>query len=749
MPTRNFVSDFGAVGDGQREAVNVTVTSGSPTLTVSSAIFDPLTIAGKSLTVWSASGSKTGVVQASPSPTSTEVTLNSNFSYSATSEAGDVLWGTDNASAFTGASGSWRAFAISETDPGDIPVLEVPDGRYCMNAAAMMDGVLNSARVTGVSGNAADCIFSQLNPNAEFRFGAQPAIRFNRGYNTTQTGGNSVRLQTAAAGAMSSTVVDFDTTAADGSTFGSRVVVGRACLLACFDMQGTNESFFGYPPNNYFFEWNVIAGYNAGTGVVTFETPLTQEYKSTYPRWGLENTQFGSDQGGPFTMWIAPDGYNNTVTLENLTIDNPYNQSAIHLRHWIGNNLVMSTGVLAGQSGLYPTQNDTVVLNNCVYPQELEIDKMTNLVTWNNCTIRKLRQQSASPNRMIINGGSIQSLETSKYTECNNATFTGTADITLGVTTHGRTNRVVLNGCTGIATIARTPATTDDLFGTTGTGSQGAASDRYDFSTGVLRFLKTDNVGNGGVPGNSGQQNLTRLLVPGTWIWFDFKYIDQVSDVYEDGTYCYIRFANTTSWPFTPVSKLYPHSCPDLTVTGCSGTASNLDDFQLAPSRSPAFSYSKRTIVAGASGTTVDGTKNPLLLGRFVSETLNVTTAYVGGVGNLIFNDSQFLNRNYSKRSDYTTSATFGSSVNMRIAGERVIRAATTPTGAQSNDSLEDMTTPGQVNFLGSGPAGTIFSANVTNGETPTVTVEYIMDHGIPPPLPTAVVPLRFRLRAS
>jgi hypothetical protein len=743
MPTVNLVSDFGGVGDGQRETVNITVSSGAATLTVGTAIFVVGDV-GKTISIWNGANFKTASISGFTS--STVVTLNSNFAFSATASSSDVLWGTDNTNAFTGASGSWRAYARTQTDLEDPPILEIPDGNYLLGVGAgsggiggaMCVGVLNNVTIRGQSGTAANCKLMMLQ-NGELRFGHDPGIRSNRGlYNS---GGNSVRLQTAVRWATSVFLSDPTGTDDAAATYGSRVVEGRACLLACYDMQSLNDRDFGYPPNSFFTEWNRISAYNSGTGEVTLETALTQNYSSSHPQWGPDDTSFasghtsGSDQGGPFTMWIAPDGYQYSITLEDFTIDDPHSQSACHARYVTCNNLIM-TGF-----GLYPTQTDVMEMNDCVYPVQLEVDKMTNQVTWNNCTLNRLQQQSASPNRMILNGGTITTLDTARYTEANNVAIT---NVLPGVSSYGRTDRVILNNCTGIENFQRTGASTDDLGGTS--GSPVAASAFYEFSGGVMRFLLSRNDA-GAWNSSTGQQNPTRCLMPGTWILFDDKYIDQVQEVYTDATYCYIRWANTTDWPFTPVSRLKVHPCPDWTVTNCTGTAPGLEDFNQATARAPIYSYSKRSIVAGASAATVNGNHNVTLLGKFVSEKLNVTTAYVG-VGSLTFNDSQFLNRTYVKRSDWTTSATFGSTINMKVAGERVIRAATTATGAQASDSLEDMTTPGEVNFTGVAAAGTIFSANVTNGETPTITVEYTMDHGIPAAVPTAVVPLRLRLRA-
>lgn len=747
MPTKNLVSDFGGVGDGQRQTVNITVNSGSGVLTiVGTTPFNPATIAGKTISVWNGSNYNTGVVQASPTPTSSVVTLNSNFTWNATNSSADVLWGTDNTNAFTGTTGSWRAYARTQTNPADIPILEIPDGNYLINVGAgagglggaMHVGVLNSVKVRGQSGNAANCVLMNL-ANGEMRLGHNVAIAPRAGL--TNIGGNSVRLQTGTQGSTTVTLVSPAGTDLGGSTYGSRVVVGRACLLAAFDTQSLNNSDYGYPPNSFYTEWNKITAYNSGTGVVTLETPLTQTYKSTFPQWGRLDTSFGSggtqgsDQGGPFTMWIADAGFENTVTLEDFTIDDPHNQTAASVRYLVCNRLVM-TGF-----GLYPTQSDIIEMNSCVYPNSLEVDKMVNQVTWNNCTLRKLQQQSASPNKMILNGGSIGALETARYTEANNVAIT---NVFVGCSGYGRTDRVILNNCS-VDSIQRAACLTADLGGTNPGGVVNADS-FYDFSTGVMRFLKTRNDA-GAWNSNVGQQNPTRFFMPGTWVTFDDKYIDQITDVTDDGTYINISFANTTAWPFTPVSRIKCHPCPDWTVTNCTGTAPELEDFNQATARRPIYSYSKRSIVAGASAATVNSNNNVTLLGKLVSETLTVTSVFTGGTA-LTFKDSQFTNRTYIKRSDWSASATYGNTINMKVLGARVVRGATTATGAQTGDTLMDMTTPGEVNFTGPAAAGTIFSANVSNGDTPTISVEYIMDQGIPSPVPSAVAPLRLRLRA-
>lgn len=748
MPTKNLVSDFGAVGDGQRQTVDGTITSGTGALAVDSSIFVVGDV-GKAIAIWLYHPSTGGIQYYFGAITGytsgTQITISPNISFAVPNSGDasiDVLWGTDNTSAFTGATGSWRAYARTQTNPADIPVLEIPDGNYAFNSGAgagqaMHVGVLNSMKVTGVSGVAANCKLMQFG-NGEMRFGTDVAIAANRGLQANQSGiaGNSVRLQTVAAGSSTATLSNPSGTDAAGATYGNRIVIGRVCLIAAYDMQCTYEGEFGYPPNSFFFEWNVITAYDSGTGVVTLENPTTQQYKSTFPRWSKETTIFAADQGGPATMWVTPDGYNNTLTIENIMIDSPHNQCSCHIRHWVANNIDMNGG-----PGLYPTQNDTVVINDSVYLAGLEIDKMTNEVTWNNCTLNRLAQQSASPNRMIVNGGTINILETAKYTEANNVTFTGaTRKVALGVQAYGRTDRVILNSCTNIAEFQRFGADTIDLG-----GSVPVTPDNfYTFVGGVMRFLKSENDSAGG----TGQQNVTRCFMPGTWILFDDKYMDQVADVYEDGTYCYIQFSNTTDWPFTPITRLQVHPCPDITVRNCTGTARELEDLNQAPARTPMYSYSKRTYVAGATATTA--IPGPLLLGKPTAIKFTVTSLFTGGTA-LNFNQFQFSNGRYLKQSDFSLLSNLGNTINMKtgLNQTRVVANLAAGSNAQTGDTLFNFSAVGSsVWFWNNGFSSPNFSANVSNGDTPTVVVEWIMDQGIPAILPTAVVPLRFRLRA-
>jgi len=314
--------------------------------------------------------------------------------------------------------------------------------------------------------------------------------------------------------------------------------------------------------------------------------------------------------------------------------------------------------------------------------------------------------------------------------------FTGTASLTFGISSYGRQDRAVINNCTGIATIADARAQTDDLDGS---GTATNASDFYTFVGGVVRVLLSENTSSG----NPGQANILRCLAPGTWVTFDDKIIDRVVDVYSDGTYFYVQFQSTTSWPIT-VQRIKVHPCPDVTVTNCTGTAAQLEDLNQAPARAPLYSFTKRAYVATSSATVKPAPGS--LIGRLSVAKFTPTSVYTGA--SLTFKLSQFDNWPVLLESDHTSTTNIAATINMKIAGERNLVNASAGTGAQSGDSLTNLTSSGSVWFYRASNSFPIFSTGVSNGETPTIEVEIRTDQGIPSPVQTAVVPLRFRLRA-
>jgi len=703
MPTHDLVTDFGGSGDGQRTSITASITSGaSPVLTPAAGVGGPFASGdvGKAIfVVYSSTSYPTG----NTPPTITAynagtgaITLSGTNSTSASSVTMNILWGTNNDTALT----AWKAWAVVQVGQ---TILTIPSGRFVCSPNPFRMPNQGLPDVKWVGAGAGSTIISQLVPS-EMRLGGDIPT-YQKGLSS---GGNSARIATAAAGASSVTLVD-------SATYGSKITVGRWCLIAGFDLQGAGSGNYGYPPNLMFYEWNKITGYSSG--VVSLLNPLTQAYKSTWPEWTADDA-FHADLGGPATIWVCDADFDSTVELNDLTLDSPYNQNAILCRDIILRR-VTHTG-----PGTYPTQCNTFTADTCTYVQSLEMDKIVGTVSFTDCALDIVHIQSASPNTLNITGGTLTQLQgTPKRFILSGVAFSGAGGndkrIQFGASTFGCTSYGTVTSCTDIATFARNSGGTNDV---------GTASSFYSFNAGVMRFLKSANDG-------SAKENVTRLLTPGAWVTFDDLYIDQVTDVYEDGTYCYIQWRTLTDWPFTPVSIMKPHPCPDFTMRSCTGTAVQLEDWNQAPARIPLYSYSKRTYTADGTGTTVKATPN--VMGRLVTAKYTVTTP-----GSVTFNQSQFNNWTMYK-SDYSTYS-YGPTIACVNGGLRTVTGATTASGAQGADSIPDLTSVGQLWSPGSSNSGPVFSANGSNA---VITVEINADQGIPAISSTQSAKVRLRVR--
>src|SRR5262249_30712829 len=68
----------------------------------------------------------------------------------------------------------------------------------------------------------------------------------------------------------------------------SVLTVGNYAIVMGYDMQGTWNSGYGYPPNPAFHDFVKVTDIDTGTGVVTFDIPLNYDYKSTWPKVSLD-----------------------------------------------------------------------------------------------------------------------------------------------------------------------------------------------------------------------------------------------------------------------------------------------------------------------------------------------------------------------------------------------------------------------------------------------------------------------------
>lgn len=211
-------------------------------------------------------------------------------------------------------------------------------------------------------------------------------------------------------------------------------------------------------------------------------------------------------------------------------------------------------------------------------------------------------------------------------------------------------------------------------------------------------------------------------------------------------------YVQTSETGGMPAPALYP-TTNELTITvpaartvyfeNCSGTDQAVDLSQAAARNRPLSSYTKRTYDGQTGWTTTNGPSVPMF-GNIVSLKVNVLTPYTGV-------DTLSLTFNLRRMVGDTQTGTYSfyaGTINLKIAGERVMLPNGVTTGAQTGDS--------SLNLAATNWACQTMqpqtSRNIT-GESaataPLFTIEMITDQGFPAEVPTAVVPLRFRLRAA
>ena len=208
----------------------------------------------------------------------------------------------------------------------------------------------------------------------------------------------------------------------------------------------------------------------------------------------------------------------------------------------------------------------------------------------------------------------------------------------------------------------------------------------------------------------------------------------------------------TTNWAgeIPPVSQIspingklrltIPHGY-SATFTNCTGTNRAVDLSQTGAQGKPLDSYTKREFNGQTDFTTTRYTESIGCLGRVTSIKVNVITPYTGA-GTLTM---QPILRGWVG-DVYTGSSSFYTpTINLKIAGERVFTPGNAATGAQTGDTLTALSS----SLFNHGTYYPQQSRDITGESSatrPTYTIEIITDQGFST-APTAVMPLRFRLR--
>jgi hypothetical protein len=179
---------------------------------------------------------------------------------------------------------------VGETD--DI-VLTIPAGDYHMSTD---QPIVLFSQATPSPGSVTDLVVS--------------------GYGVSISNGNNIggfgieqaaenRIATASAGAISITCL----VPSDAADFAS----GDWCMLGAI-----NTQLFSYPNNLAIFEYLQVASADAGTGVVTFTTPLQYGYRSTYPNYP---EQVFAHEDGAATIYVLDPRWSQTVEIRGVTFE--------------------------------------------------------------------------------------------------------------------------------------------------------------------------------------------------------------------------------------------------------------------------------------------------------------------------------------------------------------------------------------------------------------------------------------------
>jgi hypothetical protein len=494
---------------------------------------------------------------------------------------------------------------------------------------------------------------------------------------------HSARIATVTAGASSVTLLNLS----DSSKF----AVGNYALMAGLDLMG-----YGYPPNPHYFEYVQITGIDSASGTVTFNVPLKNTYKSTWPTY-FAGSQFEADQGGPATLYALDPSWNTQVEYDGLTISRPNGQT-----YAVGKSVTYKDVTFTGENCGIPTENLVwQAINVTMLTCGIEADKLVGTVAFTGGTIHSITFQSSSIDLLTMDGTTVTGFinGTPKNAIIANSTI---ANFNPGAIAFGRSDQVT---CTNCELAAISPLGVVDRGGP---GDPGV-NNVYTMAGGVI------TVPNSLAP--------LRWAVPGTDAFWVGQYDNEgpftIVDVTQDATNTYVRTSMTGGFPSIPTyaGKLYirVHPAPQFTCTNCTGSADAIDLSQ-APAGAPIYSYSKRTY----SGATIVSTPGVHLWGTIVEAKMTIAQSYSGMQSTLSLNAVAQFN-NYPTISSNGSILYFGPIVNTKLLGERDVLPFSV-TGARSGDSLS---APGSVWFTG--PVAPYLTTNVSTESSsvwPIITIE-------------------------
>ncbi len=195
-----------------------------------------------------------------------------------------------------------------------------------------------------------------------------------------------------------STTIDF--TACPGAGCSAALALfspGAPVELTGIDLQGSGAS----PSNPGFWDFLTVA--TVTTTGVTVTTPVTHDYKSTWPNYGPGGA-FATDPGGPATLYALDPSWPLRVEYNQVIIDQVGNQTNCR-----GLSCTFKNASFTGTACAISTENGTFALINSVMTScGIEIDKNVDLAVIQNTTaLNGVAYQSSSVKQSIISRANI------------------------------------------------------------------------------------------------------------------------------------------------------------------------------------------------------------------------------------------------------------------------------------------------------------------------------------------------------
>jgi hypothetical protein len=606
--------------------------------------------------------------------------------------------------------GVWEAWNTYHRAAGRLCTLNVPAGTYALTGSTT-DWARNHPGAT-IQG-AGSALTTITGPGTGWRVGAFAGVRGNGlSYNNN---GETVepRIQTASAGATQVTLIN------PSKSFCFHP--GRAVMIVGFDMQG-----FGQPINNAVLEFNRVVSVDGVTGVIVLEQPLANDYKSTWPVFNTGNT-FEPDPMGSAGIIAMTIDWDAEYTMRDITVDADVGGL---IQGGSGRAILFENCIFATDQTI-PSVNESFIMRGCELRGFVEIDKMVDLVWYDDCiSTGFVQNQSSSIKFLKITDSQFTELQgTAAETELADSTF---GELSLGPSAYGAGGAVTMDNV----------VVTSDLTAFGRNAEYNASDWTFDTAAGTLTMPSTTAKGS----------NALISLVPNAYLMPQAEIsssapcgpVFKVTDCAEVGSnFVYTIEGLPDPCPHIldlPWDRIMVHPCPDLTVTNTdSGAYKECSTANGAGRPWGAYSYKHSDDVTfTASGTFISGlTPSTERVGYLEEIRVNVITPYTGTLGTLTLTPLRGTSGTFSTvvHEDGTWDATtLRIVINLKTAGERVLTSGSV-TGAQAGDTISGWT--GDREFLThTGDPSTSLSANIS-GESPSVwpvfEVEIILNHDLWP----------------